>query len=171
MKSVPPTKPRQIILLMGVAGSGKTTIGRLLAAELGREYFEADEFHPPANVAKMARGEALDDADRAPWLAAIRARMDRCRAEGVAAVFSCSALKAAYRRMLTEGADGVAVVYLRGDRATIEARVAQRRGHYMKAGLVRSQFEALEEPDDALTIDVGAEPAEIVARIRRELGV
>lgn len=154
---------------MGVAGSGKTTVGRLLAAELGREYFEADEFHPPANIAKMSRGEPLNDTDRAPWLAAIRARMDRCRVEGTPAVFSCSALKAAYRRVLAEGLADVAVIYLRGDLATIQQRVAQRQGHYMKADLVRSQFEALEEPADALTLDVGAPPVEIVARIRREL--
>lgn len=151
---------------MGVAGSGKTTVGRALAAAIGWEYFEADEFHPAANVAKMGRGEPLNDADRAPWLATIRAKIDERLAAGRPAVISCSALKAAYREILTKGADGVGIVYLRGDRRTIQQRVAQRQGHYMKAGMVQSQFDALEEPADALTIDVGAAPAAIVDRIR-----
>lgn len=156
---------------MGVAGSGKTTVGRALAVELGWEYFEADDFHPPANVAKMSRGEPLNDADRAPWLAAIRAKIDERLVAGGTGVFTCSALKAAYRQILMDGAAGVALVYLQGDPAVIAQRVGQREGHYMRADLVRSQFEALEPPANALTIEVGPPSGQLVALIRANLGV
>lgn len=155
---------------MGVSGSGKTTVGRKLAAELGWEYFEADDFHPAANIAKMSRGEPLTDADRAPWLARIRAKMEDRAGAGASAVFTCSALKAAYRRVLTDGLPGVLIVHLHGDPETIVERVRGRRGHFMKAEMVRSQFEALEPPAAALTIDTRRAPEEIVARIREELG-
>ncbi len=156
---------------MGVAGSGKTTVGRALAAELKWEYFEADDFHPPANVAKMSRGEPLDDADRAPWLAAIRRKIDERLGGGRTGVFTCSALKAAYRRVLLDRAAGIALVYLRGSPETIAQRVASREGHFMKAEMVRSQFEALEPPEDALTIETRSSPVEIVACIRRHHGI
>lgn len=154
---------------MGVAGSGKTTIGRQLAAELGWDYFEADEFHPPANIAKMSQGKPLDDADRMPWLAAIRAQIDRQIAAGRPGIFTCSALKAAYRRILAVNVSSLVLVYLRGRPETIMTRVAQRQGHYMKADMVRSQFADLEEPTGALTLDIEAPPEELVARIRAAL--
>jgi gluconokinase len=157
------SSPLRILLIMGVAGSGKTTIGRRVAAVLGWPYFEADDFHPPENKIKMARGMPLDDSDRAPWLASIRAQMDACRAEGRSAVFTCSALKAKYRAVL-DGAD-VVLVHLAGDIDTILARVSQREGHYMKAEMVRSQFEALEAPTHALTLDARLTPERIVAAI------
>lgn len=154
-----------LVLIMGVAGSGKSTIGRLLAAKLACQYFEADDFHPPANIAKMSRGEPLNDLDRTPWLARIRARMERCREESVRGVFTCSALKAAYRRVLIDGLEGVLVVYLQADLQTIAARVSKRRDHFMKADLVCSQFEALEPPGEALTVDARTPPEEIVRLI------
>lgn len=155
----------RILLIMGVAGSGKSTIGHRVAAQLGWPYFEADDFHSPSNKAKMAQGTALTDEDRAPWLAAIRTEMDGVRATGGRAVFTCSALKNSYREVLLGGTDDVALIYLSGDFETIFARVSRRKGHFMKADLVRSQFEALEPPSDALTLDVRLAPDEIVRRI------
>jgi len=148
---------------MGVAGSGKTTVGRGVANALRWPYYEADDFHSPENKSKMAKGMPLDDADRAPWLAAIRAKMDSCRASGQNAIFTCSALKSKYREALGRGS--VLLVHLTGDFDTILARVQRRRGHYMKAEMVRSQFEALEAPADALTFDVTEPPAKIVEAI------
>ena len=165
---MPPIPPR-ILLLMGVAGSGKTTIGRLLATELGWPYFEADDFHSPANKDKMSRGIPLNDADRAPWLAALRAQIDACLATGRSAVFTCSALKEKYRQILMAATapDAVTLVYLAADRATIQARIDQRQGHYMKADMVQSQFEALEIPTHALTLDTRQPPEALVAKIRQ----
>ena len=160
----------RILLITGVAGSGKTTIGKRAAVELGWPYFEADDFHSEANRAKMAAGIPLDDTDRAPWLASIRAKMDEVRAGDGCAVFTCSALKASYRDVLLSGTSDVVLVYLHGDYETILDRVSRRRGHFMKAEMVRSQFETLEPPEDALTIDI-REPidaicAKIVAAVR-----
>lgn len=163
--------PPRILLLMGVAGSGKTTIGRRLAAELGWPYHEADDFHSAANKDKMGRGLPLDDHDRAPWLAAIRAAIDECLAAGRNAVFTCSGLKEKYRRVLMDGAPGVKLVYLACDFEMSLARVGRRRGHYMKADMVKSQFEALEVPADALTLDTKLSPDKIVASIKRELSL
>lgn len=161
----------RIILIMGVAGSGKTTVGRGLAEALAWPYFEADDFHSAANRAKMAAGTPLDDADRAPWLAAIRAEIDACRLSGRSAVFTCSALKEKYRQALMRGVPGVTLVHLSGDPATIAERVALREGHYLKAGLVESQFATLEAPQGALTFDARTRrPPEIIAAIRAELG-
>ena len=156
-----------IVLIMGVAGSGKTTVGRQLAAELGWPYHEADDFHSAANKTKMAEGRPLDDTDRAPWLAAIRAAMDACVAAGRSAVFTCSALKESYRHVLTAGRPEVRLVFLTGDRALLEARLAARPGHYMKAGMLDSQLAILEAPKDALTLEVHATPEALVAEIRR----
>ncbi|HOF89810.1 MAG TPA: gluconokinase, partial [Armatimonadota bacterium] len=142
-----------IILLMGVAGSGKTTVGRLLAAELDWAFFDADDLHPPVNIAKMARGDALTDADRGPWLDAIHALLRSLRASDTPAVIACSALKAAYRARLLRGITDARLVYLKGDPALIRPRMASREGHYMPVSLLDSQFAALEEPDDALVID------------------
>jgi gluconokinase len=156
---------------MGVAGSGKTTIGQRLARELGWPYHEADDFHSAANKDKMASGIPLDDYDRAPWLAAIRAAIDDSLAAGQSAVFTCSGLKEKYRRTLTEGAPAVTLVYLATDFETSLARVGRRQGHYMKADMVKSQFEALEPPTDALTLDTKLPPEKIVAEIRRALAL
>src|SRR6187551_1384850 len=161
----------QIILLMGVAGSGKTTIGRLLAQELQWPYFEADDFHPAANKEKMGRGVPLDDNDRQPWLAAIRQAIDECVVQHRSAVFSCSALKEKYRRQLAEGRAEVRLVFLTGSRELLRERLEGRAGHYMKPGMLDSQLAILEPPADALTLDVGNSPETLVIRIRRQLGL
>ena len=153
---------------MGVSGSGKTTVGKALAQKLGWRFVEGDELHPAANVAKMKSGVPLTDADRWPWLDAIVAEMRRIDAAGENGVIACSALKAAYRDRLAQGGD-VRLVYLKGDPATIEPRVAHRR-HFMPASLLPSQFATLEEPQDAIVVDI-REPVEAqVATIARALG-
>jgi gluconokinase len=152
-----------IILLMGVQGSGKTTVGRALAEHLGWRFADADEFHPPENIAKMAAGIPLDDRDRAPWLAELRTEIDRTLADRSNLVLTCSALKERYRqRLLT---DGVALVYLRGTRELIASRLKSRAGHFAKLDLLNSQFADLEEPTNALTIDVSSSVEEIVKEI------
>jgi gluconokinase len=161
-----------LILLMGVAGSGKTTLGRLLAARLGWTYYEADDFHSEANKDKMSRGIPLDDTDRAPWLASIRAAMDAALAAGRPAVFTCSALKARYRDVLLTGlGDRVALVHLAGSRDLLLSRLQARSGHYMKPAMLESQLTTLEPPADALTLDVSGAPAELVAEIRRRFSL
>jgi carbohydrate kinase (thermoresistant glucokinase family) len=157
-----------IVVVMGVCGCGKTTVGEALAAATGWPFFDADGFHPPANVAKMAAGIPLTDLDRAPWLDRLAAEMGAIERAGGSAVLACSALKAAYRDRLAVAGD-VRFVHLRGDRATIASRVAARTGHYMPAALVYSQFAALEPPADAIDIDVVLPVAEQVAAIRRRL--
>ncbi|MDX2204475.1 MAG: gluconokinase [Hyphomicrobiaceae bacterium] len=161
-----------IVVLMGVSGSGKSTIGAALSAALGWPFRDADSFHPPANVAKMSRGEPLTDADRAPWLAAIAQWIDARQAAGEPAIVSCSALKRRYRDVVVGSRGGVRLVHLAGTRAVIEARMATRRDHFMPLSLLRSQFETLEPPapeERALVIDVGGSPEAIVAAIRAQV--
>jgi len=157
--------PAPPIVIMGAAGAGKSTVGALLAHRLGARFVDADDLHPPANVAKMRRGESLADADRAPWLATLHELLRRHATAGPRLVLACSALKAAYRAVLLAGIEGVRVVYLRADRATLAGRVAARGGHFFPPALVDSQLEALEEPDAALVIDATLPVAEVVARI------
>ena len=162
-----------IILIMGVSGSGKTTVGRALAAALGWSFADADAFHPPANVAKMAAAQPLDDADRAPWLAALRAHLDACLERGEHNVLACSALKESYRAQLIPDPARVRVVYLHGSPALLASRLAQRRGHFMRPELLDSQLAALEPPApaDALTLDIAPPPAALVEKIRTAFGV
>lgn len=164
-----------VIVLMGVSGSGKSTLGKLLAAQLGWAFVEGDEFHPPANVAKLRAGTPLTDADRRPWLAALRQRVEVACARGENIVLSCSALKHDYREYL-EGHQGACVhyVYLRGSEELIRDRLAARRGHFMNPELLHSQFETLEVPDrteDAVTVDIAPAPEVVVAEIRSKLGL
>jgi gluconokinase len=161
--------PAPILVLMGVAGCGKTTVGRLLAQRLGASFFDGDEFHPPANIAKMASGQALTDADRAPWLATLNAMLLESMQRGESAVLACSALKQSYRDALAQGIDGIRFIYLKGDFDTINRRLLARKGHYMKAGMLESQFAALEEPADALTVDIHGTPEAIAEHIYRQL--
>jgi gluconokinase len=161
-----------VVILMGVMGAGKTTVGRLLAARLGWSFYDADDFHPPANVERMERGQPLDDADRAPWLAALRDLIARLLADGESAVLACSALRERYRRALVpDGAPpgAVRLAYLRGDSALLAERLSHRAGHFAAASLLPSQLESLEEPADAIVVDVAAPPEVIVERISREL--
>jgi gluconokinase len=159
-----------IIILMGPTGVGKTTVGEILGHELGWEFADADRFHSPENVEKMSKGIALTDADRKPWLESLRKKIQDWIAAGENGVLACSALKKAYREILDVGPE-LKWVYLKGTFEEIAKRVAERKGHYAKESLVASQFEALEEPTDALTIDVHHSPEEIAAEIRKALGL
>ena len=154
---------------MGVAGSGKTTIGRLLAYDLRWPFYDADDFHPPANVEKMHHGVALTDADRAPWLDALHALLEQLTRDGHSAVLACSALKRAYRDRLSAGIAGVQFVYLRGDASLIRLRLARRSGHFMPIDLLQSQLDTLEPPADAIAVDIDSAPEEIAARIKAQL--
>lgn len=150
-----------IVVLMGVSGAGKTTIGRLLAERLGTPFIEGDDYHPAANVAKMASGVPLEDADRWPWLNALNQVLRQERN----AVLACSALREAYRARLLEGVGEAVIVHLHGDKALIASRLEDRRHRYMPASLLDSQFAALEAPERAIAIDVAADPAGCVAAI------
>ena len=157
-----------IVVLMGVSGSGKTTVGCALAQELGWDFLDADAFHPEANVAKMANGVALTDDDRWPWLDRLVVEMRAVNERGEHAVLGCSALKQAYRDRLSRAGE-LRWVYLKGDTATIEPRLASRRGHYMPPSLLASQFAALEEPSAALVVDIRQSVAAQVAKIAASL--
>lgn len=155
-----------IVLVMGVSGSGKSTIGAALAEALGADFLEADTFHSPANIAKMKSGTPLDDADRWPWLEAIGAALDRSVMENRAVVLACSALKQSYReRLLPQGQRRGHVIFLKGDAGLIGGRLSGRTGHYMPPTLLPSQFATLEPPADAIIIDIAREPAEILGEI------
>jgi len=148
---------------MGVSGSGKTTIGRLLAGKLGWTFVEGDDYHPAANVAKMHAGVPLTDADRAPWLAALRERIDAAAARGENVVLACSALKHAYQDYLSRHEpDNVRYVYLRAAEELISERLAARKGHFMNPSLLHSQFETLEPPEHAIRVEVSGTP-EVIA--------
>jgi carbohydrate kinase (thermoresistant glucokinase family) len=149
------------IIVMGVSGCGKTTIGKKIAEAFEVPYYEGDAFHPPENVDKMSRGVPLTDEDRRGWLEVlaelIRDKLDA----GESGVLACSALKGKYRQQLRISPDRVWFVYLKGDYETIHTRIQERTGHYMPPGLLKSQFEALEEPDDAFTIDIN-QPVDVI---------
>jgi gluconokinase len=149
---------------MGVSGAGKTTVGRLLSETLGWPFFDADDFHPPENIEKMRRGTPLTDQDRWPWLDRLNALLKDSAARGGSVLLACSALKQRYRERLAKGCRDVRWIYLKGDFALIRSRLESRKGHYMKAGLLESQYAALEEPRDAIELDVAADPATIAAR-------
>lgn len=155
----------KFFLLMGVSGCGKTTIGKALAHRLGWDFYDADGFHPPANVAKMAGGIPLSDKDRAPWLAALHELISSCLKADRSAVLACSALRERYRQQLLGDNIGVQIVYLKGSFNLIRARMASRSRHYMQSTMLQSQFDALEEPCDALVIDASLSVNEIVAQI------
>ncbi|HJR79650.1 MAG TPA: gluconokinase [Anaerolineales bacterium] len=159
----------RFVIVMGVAGSGKTTVGEQLAQHLGWNFYDADAFHPAENIAKMANGTPLNDTDRVPWLAALNALISTSLKENRPAVLACSALKESYRRQLLAGNEGVQFVYLKGSYDLIWSRISRRKDHYMKPQMLQSQFEALEEPSDALTVDVSLPVAEIVRGIVKQL--
>lgn len=159
-----------VIVLMGVTGSGKTTIGRLLSRELGWKYYDADDFHSPANIEKMRNAIPLTDDDRRPWLETLRDLIRECLALGDSAILACSALKESYRECLLID-EKVKLVYLKGDYETIQRRLKGRHNHYMNPRLLDSQFETLEEPKDAWDVDISLSPEEIVELIKSHLGL
>jgi carbohydrate kinase (thermoresistant glucokinase family) len=166
--------PPSVLLLMGVAGSGKSTTAELLSERLGWPFRDADSFHPPANVEKMSAGTPLTDEDRWPWLYAIADWMDAVVTRGDNGIVTCSALKRAYRDALLTGRSGVALIYLRGDRSLIGERLSARVGHFMPAALLDSQFHALEEPgpdENPHVVDVHAPPHEVVETILARTGL
>ncbi len=156
-----------ILVVMGVSGCGKTTVGKLIADHLRWPYFEGDDFHSKANIEKMSQGIPLTDEDRAGWLEAIAKRMQEIEQESKSAVFTCSALKNSYREKLASGPASIQFIYLRGDYETIRQRLETRQGHYMKAALLKSQFEILEEPQDAWVFDVTTPPLDIAHEVAR----
>jgi gluconokinase len=149
------------VVVMGVTGVGKTTVGRLIAQRLGARFVDADDFHPPENVAKMRAGSPLDDDDRRPWLAALNAYLREAARRGDSVVLACSALKSAYRERLREGIPALRFVHLVGARELIAERLGARTGHYMNPALLDSQLATLERPDDALSVDIGPAPEEL----------
>ncbi len=155
------------LILMGVSACGKSSVGRALASRLGWEFYDADDFHPAENIAKMTAGIPLDDDDRAPWLANLHDLIASGLAAGRPGVLACSALKQRYRQVLLAGNPGVEIVYLKGDYDLICSRVAARTGHYMKPAMLASQFDDLEEPTDALIVDAGLPVDQIVDYIVR----
>jgi gluconokinase len=159
-----------IVIVMGTTGSGKTTIGSLLAKRVGWEFVDADDFHPPSNVEKMKHGIPLTDADREPWLEALHDKIVEWTAQKRSVVLACSALKQSYRDELRASAD-VKFVYLKGSYQLFSERVLARRGHFAKQDLLASQFATLEEPTDAVIVDAAPSPEQIVSEVRRELGL
>lgn len=168
-----PARTKAILVVMGVSGSGKTTVAAMLAGALGCHFLEGDDLHPPANVAKMRGGTPLNDADRLPWLQAIAAEIDSWRRKGESGVVTCSALKRAYREIIVGERPEVTLVYLKGTRELIARRMAARHEHFMPLALLDSQFATLQEPgsdEHPIAVDIGGKPAEIVAEVLRQLG-
>lgn len=161
---------RMFIIITGVAGAGKTTVGSLLANELGWRFYEGDDFHPPSNVEKMRRGEALTDADRRPWLDALRAVIQRALVNGEDGILACSALKQSYRACLRVN-DQVVFVHLTATQQVIERRLEQRRGHFMNPALIDSQIATLEEPQTAIILDASLPPALLAQKVRQALRI
>lgn len=160
------------VVVMGVSGSGKSTVGRALAAALGVHYVEGDELHPAENVARMAAGVALTDADRHGWLQEVAGQLANATSESRGVVVACSALKRSYRELLRAAARDVRFVHLHGPAAVLQQRLAARRGHYMPASLLQSQLDTLEPPaadEDALVLDIAATPLELAEQARRWL--
>jgi len=161
-----------VLVLMGVSGSGKSTTGARLSKLLGWPFRDADSFHPQANIDKMSKGLPLTDEDRQPWLAAIAQWIDERLAAGECGIVSCSALKRAYRRIIVGERAGVRLVYLKGNMELIGGRLSRRRNHFMPAALLRSQFDALEEPqgdERALSVPISLTPRRVVEAIMQEL--
>jgi gluconokinase len=154
---------------MGVSGSGKTTIGQLLAKDLGWRFYDGDDFHPRANIEKMKQGIPLGDDDRHEWLGALQGQIQNINAEAKSAVIACSALKQSYRDRLVLNQDLVRIVYLRGSYRLIGKRLQDRPNHFFDPKLLANQFDTLEEPQDVVTVEVTGQPVEIVSLIKREL--
>lgn len=160
-----------IVVITGVSGSGKSTVGRRLAERLGCRFYDADDFHSQSNIDKMTRGEALNDDDRAPWLQSMRKAVKHWCDLEESAVLACSALKHSYRQTLIGGIDNARLVYLKASETTISMRMTQRQGHFMKAGMLGGQFAVLEEPNDseAIIVDASKPIDEIVSNLAEKL--
>ena len=161
-----------IIIVMGVSGAGKTTVGKEIAKRFGYTFADADEFHSPANITKMKAGTPLTDEDRQSWLKAIAARIREWRARDIGGVVTCSALKRVYRDLIIGGQPGIALVYLQGDADLIRSRVAKRRHHFMPASLLDSQFATLEEPgadEQPIVLDAAKPAPELAEEVWRRL--
>jgi gluconokinase len=157
-----------MIVIMGVSGCGKTTIGKELAKQLGLPFFDADDFHPTSNIHKMKQGNSLTDEDRMPWLSRLSEQMKTWDEHG-GAVLACSALKESYRRILASQSKTITWVYLKGPFEVIQSRLEQREMHYMKSGLLQSQFDALEEPEYGIHISIENPPEEIISALTTKL--
>jgi gluconokinase len=160
-----------IVILMGVSGCGKTTVGKLLARSLNWDFRDADNFHPSINIEKMSRGIPLEDVDRIPWLLKLQSTIADWLQAKKNVVLACSALKATYRDLLISDRTQVKLAYLKGDFELISQRLQQRQNHYMKTDLLSSQFDTLEEPQDAIIIDVSESPEVIVEQISSHLEI
>ena len=166
--------PPVVLVLMGVSGSGKTTVARIIAERLRWPFEEGDALHPPANVAKMAAGHPLTDEDRAPWLAKVADWVDARLDAGESGVITCSALKRKYRELIDRRGERVEFVYLHGSRELIASRLATRQGHFMPSSLLDSQFATLEEPaadEPVIRVEIGAAPESVAADVLAALGL
>jgi gluconokinase len=159
----------RFFIVMGVSGCGKTSVGKLLAGQLGWDFFDADDFHPPINVKKMADGIPLNDSDRAPWLASLRDLILSSLKADRPGVLACSALKERYRQQLLKDNEGIQLIYLKGSYDLIWPRMSARKGHFMKPDMLRSQLETLEEPANALTIDVSTPMDDIISKVLEQM--
>ncbi|HTZ83996.1 MAG TPA: gluconokinase [Candidatus Acidoferrales bacterium] len=159
-----------IVIVMGVVGSGKTTVGRMLAQQLGWQFADADDFHPKANIEKIRHGISLTDADREPWLESLRSSTIQWIKTGQNVVLACSALKRSYREKLHVGPE-VRFVYLKGSPALIAERLHARHGHFANEQILAGQFHDLQEPEHAVTVEISAAPEQIVEKIRQRLGL
>ncbi len=158
-----------VIIIMGVAGVGKSTIGKMLSKRISWNFYDGDGFHPKANIEKMRKGMQLTDSDRWPWLRAIRDLIDECLSENKPSIITCSALKKTYRKFLKQDRDNVIFVYLKGDEKTIWERLSSRKGHFAGADLLESQLETLEEPENVLSVDISKQPEDITNFIIEKL--
>ena len=164
-----PRGKQSIFVIMGVSGAGKTTIGQLLSTELICSFIDGDDFHPPVNIKKMSSGEALTDADRWPWLEILADKIQEHIQQEQSMVLACSALKKSYREILCVNRKLVQFIYLKGNYATILRRIHSRENHFMTKSLLQSQFATLEEPEDAIVVDISLPPLEILKSIRELL--
>lgn len=156
-------------IIMGVSGTGKSTIGKLLSDRTGWTFYDADDFHPPANIDKMHRGIPLTDSDRLPWLEELQGLISNSLNQQQQGILACSALKYKYRQILCNNHSQVIFIYLRGSYDCIHSRLEAREGHFMSSSLLKSQFAILEEPQDALVFDVSLPPQSIVAKILSQI--
>jgi len=161
----------RFFIVMGVSGSGKTSVGKALAEYLGWDFYDADDFHPPENVSKMAAGIPLSDSGRAPWLVALHELISSSLMQDRPGVLACSALRERYRQQLLEGNAGVQIIHLKGSYELIWSRMSIRKDHYMKPHMLQSQFDTLEEPATALTIDISMPAEDVMKEILQHLGL